>query len=160
MPVTRRALIAAGAATSLSAIAPWPALAQGEVELHGTLRTLIGRDPRAVVAALDTLVATGDPTHAPSLITALRFSRAPDIYFATALRELTGETRTTWFDWMLWQEANPDIAPHPTYYDFKRDLYLQIDPNFEIFLRPRYYTPESSKIRIEEISWGGVRKDG
>ena len=57
---------------------------------------------------------------------------------------------------MLWQQAHPEIKPPPDFIRFKAALYATIDPNFKRFLRPgRAHT-----IRIEEITWGGVIKDG
>ena len=58
----------------------------------------------------------------------------------------------TWYEW-LWSR-NP--GEHPDYADFKAALYEQIDPRFrEYFGRGR-----KSIIRLDEIRWGGVRRDG
>jgi len=40
---------------------------------------------------------------------------------------------TGWFDWMLWQETNPDIRPPDWYEEFKREVFLAVDANFEFF---------------------------
>ena len=62
---------------------------------------------------------------------------------------------------MLWQEANPQIVPHQaSLIALKREIYLQIDPNFDVFLKPRHLRRDRMNIRLEEITWGGVRKDG
>jgi hypothetical protein len=94
------------------------------------------------------------------LILTLRFrpERARDI--GAALRDLTGAEGGDWFDWMLWQEAHPEIVPHPAYATFMRELHLLIDPEFAVFLRPEYLRRDQARIRIEEIAWGGVVKDG
>ncbi|MEM9224425.1 MAG: DUF3179 domain-containing protein, partial [Pseudomonadota bacterium] len=123
-------------------------------------KALIGRDPGAFIDGMNTIVQSNDPSHAPGLITAMRFANAPQNYFDAALFSLTGEDKKGWFDWMLWQEAHPEIAPHPTYYPFKQDLFRRIDPNFSVFIDTPFFTPDAAKIRIEEIAWGGVRKDG
>ena len=61
---------------------------------------------------------------------------------------MTGETQAKgWFEWMLWQEANPKILPHPSYYTLKRDLFLSIDRTFEVFLQPEYLTREAAQGR-------------
>ena len=57
---------------------------------------------------------------------------------------------------MLWQEAHPDIVPYPGFVAMKADLMARLDPAFRIFL----YEGIAHKIRIEEIVWGGVVKDG
>ncbi len=38
--------------------------------------------------------------------------------------------------------------------------FLRIDSNFEVFLRDESLQRDRMKIRFEEITWGGVRKDG
>ncbi len=113
-------------------------------------------------SALATIEARGNPDLAASLITGLRFTRGPRGEIAESLRKITGAKVETdsWFDWMLWQEANPQITPHPTFPAFKKALLTSIDPNFDIFLKDEFITPEKMKIRLEEITWGGVRKDG
>ena len=70
------------------------------------------------------------------------------------------EGNDDWFDWMKWQERNPQITPHPSFIDFKRAMMLRIDPNFDGFMQKKNIQPEKMHIRLEEITWGGVRKDG
>ncbi len=156
MPITRRSFMPLAAAT----LAAPGALAQ-DMTLEEAQRQLLYGGVSEFYAALDRITRHGQPDMAAGLIFSLRFTRAPreDIY--ATLREITGaEVSDDWFDWMLWQEANPDVVPHPAYADFKREIFLRIDPNFEDFLRPEYLDPDRMKIRIEEITWGGVVKDG
>jgi hypothetical protein len=94
------------------------------------------------------------------LILALRFRPEREDEIGAVLRELTGARGGDWFDWMLWQEGHAEIVPHPAYASFMRELYLQIDPDFALFLRPQYLRRDRAGIRIEEIAWGGVVKDG
>lgn len=56
------------------------------------------------------------------------------------------------YEW-LWS-----IKPgeHPDYAEFKAALYEQIDPRFREYFRGRPKT----LIRLDEIRWGGVRRDG
>ena len=57
-----------------------------------------------------------------------------------------------WYDW-LWTRAP---AQHPDYAEFKAALYEQVDPRFrEYFGKQRVAT-----IRLDEIRWGGVWRDG
>ncbi len=103
----------------------------------------------------------GNPDIVPALLTAMRFSdrRRDDI--AEVMEALTGERHgTDWFEWMLWQERNPQLIPHPSLVPFKREVLLRMDPNFDVFLRPEYLQRDKMKIRLEEIAWGGVLKDG
>ncbi|MEM7441505.1 MAG: DUF3179 domain-containing protein, partial [Pseudomonadota bacterium] len=81
-------------------------------------------------------------------------------WFDAEMQRLSGEDRNGWFQWMLWQEARPDLTPPDWYARLKREMYLQIDPNFDDFLKLDALTSEAARIRFEEVTWGGVRKDG
>ena len=94
------------------------------------------------------------------LILTLRFRPERAETIDAALRSLTGAKGGDWFAWMLWQEVHPEFVPHPSFASFMRDVHLQIDPNFDQFLRLDYLARDKALIRIEEIAWGGVVKDG
>ncbi len=57
---------------------------------------------------------------------------------------------------MLWQEKNTQIKPFEGFAAFKAAIYSKLDPFFNIFL----YDGVDHEIRLEEIVWGGVVKDG
>ena len=57
--------------------------------------------------------------------------------------------------WRRWMWALP-YAPHHDYAAFKAELYARIDPQFREFFPPRVRT----KIRLDEIDWGGVPVNG
>ena len=57
-----------------------------------------------------------------------------------------------WFEW-LWSADRP---VHPQYAAFKAALYEGIDPRFREYFDKR----PQSVIRLDEIRWGGVRRDG
>ena len=57
---------------------------------------------------------------------------------------------------MLWQQAHPEITPFEGFDAFKADVMAVIDPDFRLFLKPGV----AHEIRLEEIVWGGVKKDG
>ena len=78
----------------------------------------------------------------------------------SALEELADTKIQNWEEGMLWQEAHPDIIPHPSYCDSKLDLLKRIDPNFMQFLDGEKSNQDNMKIRLEEITWGGVKIDG
>ncbi len=157
MPITRRNLLGAIASTSL---APNIVRAQDDSDVEGLLGELFHANPVVVSTALRRIEIRGGTDLVSSLIFSMRFSAAPRGITSDVLRTLTGEKHETWFDWMLWQEANPHVISHPAYYAFKRKLLLQIDPNFDDFLDIDAIQPEAMKIRFEEVTWGGVRKDG
>ncbi len=57
-----------------------------------------------------------------------------------------------WYEWVWRQPYNP----HPHYADFKARLYQREDPRF-----PEYFEDAASAtIRLDEILWGGVMRDG
>ena len=57
---------------------------------------------------------------------------------------------------MLWQEANPDIPVFEGHDGFLADRMARIDDNFRLFLQRGV----KHEIRLEEITKGGVVKDG
>ena len=157
MPLSRRAF--AGLLTS-SALLPQTLWAQDDPVLDALRAPLFGTSTE-YAEALAFLTNRGSADVVPALITALRFSRHRRAGIAEVIEALTGEAHgTSWFDWMLWQERSPQITPHPSLIPFKRELLLRIDPNFEVFLRPEHLNPADMHIRFEEITWGGVKKDG
>ncbi|MEO1140382.1 MAG: DUF3179 domain-containing (seleno)protein, partial [Pseudomonadota bacterium] len=158
MSLTRRQFAATLGASS---IIPTVTLAQSMSEIE-MLLALVDGPQDAYQAAHDSIRAQKRVDLAAGLIMAMRFSRAREREFAETLQEITGEPRPlTWFDWMLWQERNPQIVPHQaSLIEFKRTVYQRIDPNFDVFLRPKDLRRNRMKIRLEEITWGGVPKDG
>ena len=88
----------------------------------------------------------GNPDVVPALLTGMRFARRRRDEIAQVMRDLTGQTiGTDWFDWMLWQERNPQIVPHPSLIPFKREVLLGIDGNFDVFLKPEYLQRDRMK---------------
>lgn len=74
----------------------------------------------------------------------------------TALQKLSGQNfGPDWPAWVEWYGAT-DIVPPPGFTTWKGQLLSQIDPGFGEFLRDEF----PSRIRVEEIQWGGVRVDG
>ena len=116
---------------------------------------VLGPLPAERRAAVAFFAERGKPDAAALLIMAMRFVRDPAI--PEALRAITGEDiGADWFGWMLWQEAHPEIRPFEGFALVHAWAHSQIDPNFQLFLDGR----KKHEIRIEEIVWGGVVKDG
>ncbi|WP_171210430.1 DUF3179 domain-containing protein [Ruegeria sp. HKCCA5426] len=157
MSITRRSFVGAFGAGLALPTALW---SQSDPVLQAVRSTLYGSNSE-FAEGMSYLVARGNPDVVPALLTAMRYGRQRSNEITGVMRDLTGETiGTDWFDWMLWQENNPQLTPHPSLIPFKREVLLGIDPNFDDFLRPEYLQPEKMKIRLEEITWGGVHKDG
>ena len=117
---------------------------------------VLSGDPSARSLALQKLLDRGKPDVAAALIQVMRFIRDDD-RIDQALSKLTGEEPGKgWAEWMLWQQAHPEIEPFEGFDAFKADVMAAIDPNFRQFLQPGI----EHDIRLEEITWGGVVKDG
>ncbi|NJM81373.1 MAG: DUF3179 domain-containing protein [Tabrizicola sp.] len=130
-------------------------------QMYEALVALVDGDSASFTAGLEAIRQRGNPDMTAGLIEAMRFTSAPDRPIVEVLEAITGQKGgDDWFDWMLWQERHPEVVPHPSYARMKRDLYLRIDPNFDGFLKPEWIPRERMKIRLEEITWGGVVKDG
>ena len=146
---------------ALSGLAlPQIAMAQ-DMSVLEAMRAPLSGSTSEFEAAMALMRERGNPDVAASLITSLRFSRSRGPQLAQTLTAVTGEDHfTDWFDWMLWQENNPQIKPHADFPAFKRELMVRIDDNFSDFLRPEHIQPDQMRIRLEEVTWGGVVKDG
>ena len=84
-----------------------------EAGVDRLVRTVIARDPIRRAEALAKLRERGKTDAVAALITALRYTE-DDGGIADTLRALTGAgvASDDWHDWMLWQEAHPEIKPH------------------------------------------------
>ena len=139
-------------------IAPLTASAQEQASFNveALARDILGRAGPARVEALAAFEERGELDIVATLIQGLRFLRRDAPAINQTLQALTGETHTEWHEWMLWQEAHPEIEPHAGFDAIKADVMASIDPNFRAFL----YRDVEHEIRLEEITWGGVIKDG
>jgi hypothetical protein len=99
------------------------------------------------------LIARGDPSLVAGLVDAIFFtpkeSRAQ--VFET-LEALTGERRRDYYSWVEFVGAHSEIKPAAGYPHWKRSLLARIDPDYEAV----FYDGAPSRIRLEEIVWGGV----
>ena len=156
MSVNRRLILAGGAA---SVLAPTIGRAQDK-DVKGALLKMITGNRSAFDEGLAVVSTLNSPEFVPALIVAQRFSKFPNIWFDPEMQRLAGADITGWFDWMLWQETHPDVRPPDWYEEFKREVLLAVDANFKLFLQPEFLKREKTSIRFEEVTWGGVRKDG
>lgn len=115
--------------------------------------------PQMSAHAQNELRERGNTDVVPLLTMAVRY-RGPDPTILKTLSMLTGENIGNWRDAMLWQETHPEVKPHASYRPLKLDVFTRIDPNFMQFLGEDLSLPENLDIRLEEITWGGVRVDG
>ena len=127
------------------------------------MRATMGGD---LVATVDQMVASGNQAFIPVLMELMRFRLppAPGLCIPCALDELAGTTEGEdvppelrhWGWWMEWLGNHPEVQPPAGFAAWKGDIYSAIDPNFRLF----FYDGVNTRIRLEEVAWGGVRKDG
>ena len=152
----RAALVAAGvalyAAAALAAAPP-----RADVPL-ADFQALYGADEAKAGSALLRIEKGWRDAYAPMLLEAFWFARnrvaQPGIgrLLARASGRPFDRDHNQWYEW-LW---SIEPGEHPDYAEFKAALYEQIDPRFREYFANR---PKTS-IRLDEIRWGGVRRDG
>jgi hypothetical protein len=154
--------------TEMAAVDPDPAPTVhtnepiGEDELTEIMYVLSDEPPARIRAALARIVATNDQRYIPVLIELYRFNQLglvgsfPRQEYIDALESLTGQPLgLSWPAWVEWY-GQTDLAPPPGFTTWKGRKLILIDPGFGEFLR----SDHPSRIRVEEIQWGGVRVDG
>ncbi|MEL7338034.1 MAG: DUF3179 domain-containing (seleno)protein, partial [Planctomycetota bacterium] len=109
-------------------------------------------------AALKEVIAGWHVGDTPMMLEAARFAggRGPRKAILDVLVRLSeqphGLDLDAWYRW-VW---NQDLKTHPGYMRFKRELYRRIDPRFA-----EYFPDDApATIRLDEVRWGGVRRDG
>ena len=93
--------------------------------------------------AIQWLLQNGDQGSVAVLIQLLRWLPDEAGPLVARLETLTGaRAGSRWFDWMVWQQGHPEVAPYPGYTGFLADLLAGIDPRFRRFVyagcRTRY----------------------
>ncbi len=137
-----------------------PVTAQQSNDMAQAGWDLMTGSPEQHRAGINAIVARNNPDMIPTLILAMRFRHAEAGLLSRSAEAITGAPGTGWFDWMLWQEQHPEFPAHESYASLKLGIFEQIDPNFLRFLTPKSVNPADMKIRLEEITWGGVVVDG
>jgi hypothetical protein len=119
---------------------------------------VIGEDEKKALAALAQIDKNWHESSAAMLIEMIHFvpSRKALRALIALVEEKSGRPFdgdiNAWYDW-LW---SAERAVHPDHAEFKALLYEPIDPRFREYFQRR---PQSI-IRLDEIRWGGVRRDG
>ena len=158
IPFTRRTVIA----SAVALLTPGALRAEDDhVGVLQALQSFVFGTSTDIGKAITFLSERGQPDVASGLIVALRYSRYPQDEILNLLEQVTGATPgRSWADWMLWQEANPEVTSHPAYFEFKRSVFMVIDADWRPFLEPGFIANGAMDIRFEEVVWGGVHRDG
>eukprot|EP00439_Symbiodinium_sp_Y106_P089503 s1_g2039.t1 len=145
---------------SFALLVPW---AQSHARESEDLQTanmaaqLLSQSPVLRKVSIEWLRDLGGKPAIPALIRGLRFNPDERELIRDALETLTGDQAgDRWHDWVLWQQAHPEIEPFEGHDSFVATMFASIDPNFVGFVYPGV----EHTIRLEEIVWGGVYKDG
>ncbi len=115
-------------------------------------------DEAKAVAALKRIEAHWDDRYAAPLLDLLPFVAPGRVQrgIVAQLEKVSGRTYggnlNGWYEW-LW---SIELGEYPEYAEFKAALYRQIDPRFQEYFENR----PKAIIRLDEIRWGGVRRDG
>ena len=128
------------------------------VSLVNVVSLMSHRAPEVRQRAQEELKRRQNPQAVPALIELLRIPRYHDYPEIPALlEELTGQKLgSEWTAWSEWLTARDSVTLPPDFLLWKAALFRLLDPAFEKFLNPRV----PLRLRVEEIVWGGVKKDG
>ena len=117
----------------------------------------IPADRRPVEIDLRVLDKNWDIAYVPILLESARFMPpyAQNELVALLQRKTTQQYGTDYDQWRnwLWKQK---FKPHPDLAKVKSKLYSKIDPRFAEY----FSDADGATIRLDEIRWGGVRRDG
>ena len=124
---------------------------------HKVFLGMINTGAQSFQVGLDEINRNWDISYVPMLLESIRFF--PIRQRAELFRVLTSKTGenfgddfNAWYRW-LWKQK---YQPHPQYGQFKASLYQRIDRRFAEY----FQDTDDAKIRLDEIRWGGVVRDG
>lgn len=136
-----------------------PVAAQPRTPTGALLDDILPDQPAEMqIRAYAALEQRGDRAAIPALIELLRFDLPiPAELPVGVLERLSGQTfGPVWPRWVEWLHKQTDITPPPEFVAWKGRLLRLIDPEFLEWFKPGI----PHRIRMEEIVWGGVAKDG
>ncbi|WP_420628909.1 DUF3179 domain-containing protein [Candidatus Leptofilum sp.] len=115
-----------------------------------------------IQAALARILAAEDQRFVSVLIELMRGRQIGLIQYpefdeiVSSLETLSGQSwGENWGDWIMWY-GSTDLIPPPGFTSWKGRLLAGIDNYFGLFLQDSH----PSRIRVEEVQWGGVVLDG
>ncbi len=136
----------------------WAAAAKAAPLPLSVFAAVVGDDAAKSLAALDRIERHWHESSAALLIEMVYaapsrrvLARMIGLIEKASGRAFDGDLNV-WYDW-LW---SAERAVHPDYAEFKARLYAPIDSRFREYFEPR----PATAIRLDEIRWGGVKRDG
>lgn len=115
-------------------------------------------EPGEVDEALQEIEQNWKPSFVPMVLESIRLIRRPETVLAllNILQSKTGHRfgyeLDEWYEWW-WNEAE---QRHPHYARYKSNLYRLIDRRFGEY----FNDDRTSRVRLDEVVWGGVAQDG
>ncbi len=125
---------------------------------YSVIVPLMSQEKELRQQAVETVVRLKDMSLIPGIVDAIFFTpKTARKELVSVLEALTGEKLgADYYAWVEYVGKRSDIRPGPGYAEWKVSLLSRIDPNYEKVLYPNVFT----RIRLEEIVWGGVKLDG
>ena len=123
-----------------------------------TFVNLVTADDKGKQKSLNYIRKNWEPSFTIMMLEVIYLTRGPAITaeYLKLMEEKTGKNFgyniDAWYEW-IWNQENID---HEEYADFKSLLYSIIDPKFAAYFNSNY----KSKIRLDEVRWGGIVQDG
>ena len=145
-------------AAQRSSAAPPAALDARRAAPLATFYRLLDKDEKAARVALREISWSWQPSYAAILIQMMGWIEHRNVHAdAIALLERAsgrtfGKDANAMYEW-LWSF---DPGQHPDYSEFLATFFVDVDPRFREYFADRPKTV----IRLDEIRWGGVRRDG
>ncbi|MEM9689347.1 MAG: DUF3179 domain-containing (seleno)protein, partial [Pseudomonadota bacterium] len=133
-------------------------LSGSELSDQSALLGLTHPDANFQLGALTRLDRDWDERFAPAVVEYITLTRSSALQSEALdlLRRKTGQNFgfdiNGWFAW-IWQQ---DFAPPAHYAEFKSRLYRRIDDRFAEY----FDDDRETRIRLDEVRWGGVLQDG
>ena len=130
----------------------------GELLPLKTFHVLLSGNPQAAQESLRRIGDAWRPEYAAMLLEMVGLipDRTTQLGVLTLLEQASGRRfggdLDEWYGWLWAMES----GEHPDYAEFKAALYEQIDPRFREYFANR----PNTIIRLDEIRWGGVWRDG
>ena len=119
---------------------------------------LVSDDDQKADAAEELILNQWDNAHASILVEMMRYvpdersRRRITFLLERGTGQRLGRDLEGWWEW-IWRT---DPGTHPEYALFKAELYALMDPGFVDY----FYGNPAANIRLDEVRWGGVRRDG
>ena len=129
-----------------------------EKNIPKTFVNLVTADDKGKQESLEYIRENWEPSYTIMMLEVIYLTRGPAFTaeYLKLVEEKSGKkfgyNIDAWYEW-VWNQESID---HEQYADFKSRLYSLIDPKFGAYFNSNY----TSKIRLDEVRWGGVVQDG